>query len=590
MQIYLMKTTALIFAYYLILFSSFPDDFFPRNNWKDQLNPLAGPDAEVGGNINIFAGQNPQSFNYYLDNNSFSAELFSAMYDTLLSRNPLTLVEEPLIAEKWSISDDKSVFTFWLDKKAKWSDGTPITAADIKWTFDTIMNPGNLTGVHKVSLEKFHSPKIIDSHQISFTAREVHWSNLLAIGALEILPKHSFEKQDFNKINFEFPVVSGLYKIGEVRELMYVKLVRRSNYWNKAAKRSQGTGNFQTLTFKFFADRQNAFEAFKKGQIDLYPVYTARLWVNETKGEKFDKNWIVKQKVYNYSPVGFQGFAMNMRKPIFSNIKVRQAMAHLLDREKMNKTLMYDQYFLHKSYYEDLYSDEAPCTNEFIKFDKDKARQLLKEAGWQGNPKTGILEKDGIPFRFKFLTRDMSVDKFLSIYSEDLKDVGIKLEINRKDWAAWSKDMDQFNFDMTWVSWGASLYKDPEGMWASKEADRKAGNNVTGFKNEDVDKFIDQQKRIFDIQTRHRLAKKVDKIVYHTYPYVLLWNINYTRLLYWNKFGMPQTVLDKYGREKAAYSYWWYDEDSAADLEDAMDQKVSLPPKPLTVQFDTNYK
>ncbi len=584
-----MKFNIAIFLSILIISTSHADEFFPKKDWKDQSNPLASTYAEVGGNINVFAGQNPQSFNYYLDNNTFSKEVFSAMFDTILSKNPVTLDEEPLIAERWSISDDKTVFTFWLDKKAKWSDGTLITADDVKWTFDTIMDPKNLTGVHKVSLEKFHSPTVINSHQISFTAKEVHWRNLLSIATLEILPKHVFKNKDFNKINFEFPVVSGFYKISDVKELMYVKLERRLDYWNRKAKRNQGTENFQTLTFKFFADRQNAFEAFKKGQIDLYPVYTARLWINETKGEKFDKNWIVKQKIHNHSPVGFQGFAMNMRKPPFNDINVRKAMAHLLDREKMNKTLMYDQYFLHKSYYEDLYTDDQPNTNEFVKFDKTIARKLLREAGWKGNPKTGILEKDGIPFQFNFLTRDMSVDKFLSIYSEDLKDAGIKLEINRKDWAAWSKDMDQFNFDMTWASWGASLYKDPEGMWSSKEADRLAGNNVTGFKNNEVDKIVEQQKIIFDINKRNQLAKNVDKLVYDTYPYVLLWNINYTRLLYWNKFGMPETILDKYGREKAAYSYWWFDEDSAADLDDAIKQKKTLPAKALTVKFDAEF-
>ncbi len=581
-----MKSNILTLVLPLILSTIHADEFFPKSDWKDQPNPLASPHAEIGGNINIFAGQNPQSFNYYLDNNSFSSQLFSAMFDTLLDINPATLNDEPLIAERWSISDDKTVFTFWLDKKATWSDGMPITAADVKWTFDAIKNPKNLTGVHKVSLEKFHSPEIVNPHQIKFTAKEVHWRNLLAVSRMEVLPKHIFENKDFNKINFEFPVVSGLYKIREVKELMYVKIERRSNYWNRGAKREQGTGNFQSLTFKFFADRQNAFEAFKKGQIDLYPVYTARLWVNATKGEKFDKNWIVKQKIHNHSPVGFQGFAMNMRKPPFNDIKVRKAMAHLLDRGKMNKTLMYDQYFLHKSYYEDLYSDKQPCKNKLIKFDKDKARKLLAEAGWKGNPKTGILEKDGVPFQFNFLTRDMSVDKFLSIYSEDLKDVGIKLDINRKDWAAWSKDMDQFNFDMTWASWGPSLYKDPEGMWASKEADRKAGNNVTGFKNNEVDRYVEQQRIIFDINKRNELTRNVDQLIYDTNPYVLLWNINYTRLLYWNKFGMPKTVLDKYGREKAAYAYWWYDEDSAADLDDGMEQKIALPAKPLTIKFD----
>ncbi|MDI6688705.1 MAG: ABC transporter substrate-binding protein, partial [Desulfobacterales bacterium] len=135
------------------------------------------------------------------------------------------------------------------------------------------------------------------------------------------------------------------------------------------------------MKFKFFAERENAFESFKKGMIDLFPIYTARIWVNETKGDDFLKNRIVKQKIYNYNPIGFQGFAMNMRRPPFDDIRVRKAMAFLLDRRKMNSALMYGQYFLHKSYFEDLYTKQNPCSNQLAEMDKEKARNLLGQAG-----------------------------------------------------------------------------------------------------------------------------------------------------------------------------------------------------------------
>ncbi len=562
------------------------EQVLPPDTWKDAPNPLASADAEVGGEISIFAGPNPQSFNYYLDNNMFSAQVFSLMYETLLSRNPLTLDDEPGLAEKWSISDDKKTFTFWIDKRARWSDGKSITAADVKWTFDAIMDPKNLTGVHKVSLEVFQPPVVVSDYEIRFTAKAVHWKNLMAVGGFQILPRHIFREKDFNKINFEFPVISGLYKLGDIKEGIYATLERRSDWWARDLLRNQGTGNFQTVKFKFFAERENAFESFLKGQIDLYPVYTSHLWINKTTGEKFDRNWIIKQKIFNRQPTGFQGFAMNMRKPPFDDGRVRKAMAHLLNREKMNSSLMYSQYFLHRSYVEDLYSKTTPCPNPLIEFDKGTARTLLDAAGWIVNPKTGIREKNGAPFHFKFLTRSATSEKFLSVYAEDLKDVGVRLEIDKKDWAAWSKDMDQFNYSMTWAAWSGGTFKDPEGMWAAKEADRRAGNNVTGFKNERVDELIEQQKTIFNIEKRNAINREIDQIVYDQFPYVLLWNINYTRLLYWSKFGTPETVLSKFGSEGSAYSYWWFDEDSAAGLDDAIESKLSLPNKPDSVVFD----
>ena len=150
-----------------------------------------------------------------------------------------------------------------------------------------------------------------------------------------------------------------------------------------------------------------------------------------------------------------------------------------------------------------------------IEFDKAKARALLKEAGWEVNPDTGLLRKDGTDFRFKFLTRDTSSDKFLVIYKEDLKDAGIEMDIEQKDWAAWAKDMDEFNYFMTWAAWSGGLWKDPESMWSSKEADRHSGQNIAGVKSAEVDALIEKQKTIFDQATRHDICRQIDGLVYN---------------------------------------------------------------------------
>lgn len=582
-----MKRTKLLFALILLVPAlAWATEYFPSDTWTDRPNPLASPDAVPGGQISIFAGQYPKSLNYYLDNNSFTAEVFGAMFETLLGMHPVTVEYEPGLAIKWSISDDKKTFEFTIDRKARWSDGRPITAEDVKWTFDAILDPRNLTGPHKVSLERFESPQIVDSHTVRFNAKDVHWMNLGAAGGFHILPAHILRDKDFNKINFEFPVVSGPYQLGKINEGVFLTLRRRTDWWNRDALSAQGTGNFETMKFRFYAERENAFEAFKKGEVDLFPIYTSRIWVNETKGRKFSQSWIVKQKIHNHKPIGFQGFAMNMRKPPFDDIRVRRAMAHLLDRPKMNSTLMYSQYFLHRSYFEDLYDKNHPCPNEPIEFDKGKARELLKEAGWQVNPATGFLKKDGNRFSFKFLTRSASTDKFLAIYAEDLKDAGIELIIDRKDWAAWARDMNEFNYQMTWAAWSSGVFKNPESMWSSKEADRRSGNNITGFKDRIVDELIEQQKSIFNITERNEIYRQIDQIVYDAFPYVLLWNTDYTRLLYWNKFGTPDTVLSKYGDETSAYWYWWIDEDSEADLKDAMSTGTPLPLKEPAIFFD----
>ncbi len=559
---------------------------FPAEGWEPAMSPLASEFAEPGGKISMFASQFPKSFNYQIENNVFSREIFRFMFETLLNTDPVTLEDRPGLAERWSISDDGLAFTFHLNPKTKWSDGKPLTSEDVVWSFEAIKNPDHLTGSLQNVMKRLVKIEAPDEHTVVIHAEESHWKNLQACTAFRVMPKHWWKDQDFNKVNFEFPVVSGPYRLGEVNEPHYARIEKREDYWNAGAIGNEGTMNFDTIEYRFYSQRDIAFEAFKKGEFDLFAVYTSSRWVKETEGERFDKNWIVKQAVHNYEPVVFQGFAMNMRRKPYDDKRVRKALSHLLDRKRMNQTIMFNQYDLSKSYWTDLWDAEHPCPNELIEFDVEKARALLKDAGWAVNPKTGKLEKDGEAFVVNFLTRDPSTTKFLLIYEEALKDVGIEMEIDQKDWAAWSRDMDEFNYDMTWASWGGSPIKDPEQMWYSTAADIKASINITGFKNEKVDALIDTTREMYSVEARHEVIREIDGILYEESPYILLWNVSYVRLLYWNKFGMPDHVLGKYDGEWAAVDYWWNDEFQADDFNAAKKGGEKLPAPPRDVFFD----
>ncbi len=559
---------------------------FPPEGWKPSVSPLASPLAEPGGKFSEFLSQFPKSFNYYLDNNTGSRQIFGLMFDPLMSVNELTLDFEPGLADRWTVSDDKLTIRVHLDERAKWSDGQPVTAADVVWTFEAIMKPENLTGVHKVGLENFASVSAVDERTVSFTAKEVHWRNLVSVATFDVLPKHWWEKQDFNRVNFSFPVVSGAYELSELKEPNYVRLKRRESYW--AADRPNLTGlyNFDEVEFRFYLERDMAFDAFKTGAFDFFSVYTSHRWVEGTKIEPVDKNWIVKQRVGNHNPVGFQGFAFNLRRDKFKDQRVRQAIALCVNREEFNKTLMFNQYFLHRSYWEDLWSAENPSPNPLIPFDPDQARKLLDEAGWKPNPRTGIREKDGVSLRITFLERDSSSGKFILPFQEVLRNVGVQLSIDQKDWAAWTRDMDEYNYDMTWASWGASIFNDPEGSWHSKWAGTPSGNNITGFANAEVDALIDSMRTEFDAAKRNVSIRRIDQILAAEMPYVLLWNRSHHRLLYWNKFGTPDHVLGRIEDEAGAKRYFWLDPDQEADLMAARADGFPMPARPATVTFD----
>ncbi len=563
-----------------------PAQQFPEAAWQAAPSPLASEFAEPGGKISLFASQFPKSFNYQIDNNVFSREIFRLMFETLLDTDPITLEDRPGLAERWEISEDKKTFTFHLDPRAKWSDGKPVTAEDVVWSFEAVKDPSHLTGPIQSLLRRLVRIEALGERSVAVHAEEVHWKNLLACSAFRILPKHWWKDQDFNKVNFEFPVVSGPYRLGQVSEPHFARMEKREDYWRAGDPSVEGLLNFDTVEYRFYPQNDVAFESFKKGEFDSFAVYTSSQWVRETSGERFDKNWIVKQSIHNYDPVSFQGFAMNLRREPYDDRRVRKALAHLLDRKRMNQTIMFDQYALTSSYWPDLWDEAHPNPNVETEFDIEKARALLAEAGWKVNPATGKLEKGGKPFVMNFLTRDPTTTKFLLIYEEALKDVGIELKIDQKDWAAWANDMDEYNFDITWAAWGASPIKDPEGMWDSAAADLKAGNNITGFKNAEVDALIEQTREVFDVAERHEIIRKIDRILYEETPYVLLWHIDYVRLLYWNKFGMPDHVLGKYSDEWASVDYWWDDPLQAGDLEAARAGGAALPPPPRDVYFD----
>lgn len=574
----------------VFLSHAWANDVYPKPDWHERPDPLASPHAAPGGTLRFAAFQPPKSLNAYIDSNTYTRQIFGLMYETLLGSDSVTMEFTPLLANRWTISADKLTYTFDIDPAATWSDGRPVTALDVKWTFDQVMDPRHNTGASKVALGVFGSPDIIGPLRVRFQAKEPHWRNLLALGLFEIMPKHAFEGHDFNRLDFDNPVVSGPYVLSTVKEQIEIRMRRRRDWWAGTRPAMRHTMNFDTLVFRYCADNENAFEAFKKGMVDVYAIYAARIWANETIGEKFDKNWIVKRRIRNHNPIGFQGFAMNMRRPPFDDLRVRKALAHLVDRKTMNQTMMFNAYFLHRSYFEDLYDAQHPCSNAVFTFDILRAKTLLHEAGYAPNPQTGLLEKAGKTLSFTFLTRDGGADKFLAVCANTFKEVGIQMKIERKDFAAWMRDMDVYNFDMTWASWGGSLFRDPESMWLSKEAERPSGNNLTGFKDPRVDRLIEQQKNIFSITERNVINREIDALVASAVPYVLLWNIDTTRLLYWNTFGMPKTVLSKFGDERSLIGYWWFDVDSAAELKTAMSHSDVLPHRPVLVDFDAVFK
>ena len=556
-----------------------------------EIDPIASTDATHGGSFSSWPGDYPKSLNEWLDYNSFSVEVSALMFEPLVELH--STEDHPVgdLAESWDVSADKKTYVFHLNPAAKWSDGTPVTAADVQFYYDVIMNPKNLTSLFRVDLARFSRPDVLDAHTLRITAKEAHWKNFWVAGSMCAFPRQTWTNVDFNTINFDFPVVDGPYALDEVKTNRSIRLKRRGDWWGRVQKYNQHKYNFDYLVFKSMEDRTKALEFLKTGGFDEYFIYTAKIWAQDTNFPQVQKNWVIRQNIYNQIPKTFQGFAMNMQKPLFQDIKVRQALAYLLDRQLMNQKLMFNQYFLLNSYFPDLYPGDSNPDIPVTPYDPDKARELLKEAGWQVGA-DGILAKNGQQLDITILHFEGSDLRHLNIYIQDLKQVGIQAHVEIVSEATWTKRVDNHEFDMVWANWEAVRLRDPEPMWSSKTANDIAGENWCAFGDPQVDQLIGAQRTEMDLGKRNEINKQIDQRLMTLSPYVLLWQSASQRVLYWNRFGTPKYVLSKYcdngeagGPEYDPLVYWWFDPVKSAALDDAMKRDVPLPPEPAEVHY-----
>ena len=397
--------------------------------------------------------------------------------------------------------------------------------------------------------------------------------NFWEAAGLTAFPEHAWKGKNFNDIQFDFSVVSGPYALDEVKRERYLSLARRSDWWGRARRYNLHKYNFARIKFRFMEDRNKALEAFKKGAdeggFDVFPVYTAALWAEKTGPADIPaiaSGWVARKAVYNREPKGFQGFAVNLRRPLFQDARVRLALAHLLNRELMNDKLMYNQYFLLNSYYPDLYPDNRNPDAPLLGYDPEKARRLLAEAGWRPGP-DGVLVKGGKRFELTFLTSSTDLRHY-NVYLEDLKKAGIDAKLEQMSNSSVTRKVDDHDFDLYWSAWGAGRLRDPESQWKASTADEAGSNNYPGLKDAQIDALIAAQKTEMDLGRRNELLKRLDKRLTELAPYVLLWQADNARLLYWNRFGTPKYVLDKFNREDAAIPYWFVDAEKDAKIRD----------------------
>ena len=545
----------------------------------DNKNPQVGnADAPKGGTLVIGRTSYPKSLNFPISGDLASKMVYDLVVENLCTLNAQSGEYVPLIAERWNISKDGKVFTFYLNKQAKFSDGTPVTSKDVQAFWDILHNPKNIIGGVRSELSKFKKLEVIDTHTVKLHAETARFSNLSTLCYYFGVTSHKYylaEGTDYNKSFSNKIFGSGPYLIAKVKKGKMITLVRNKNYWGAHLPQNIGRYNFDKLVFRTVQDATIRFELFKKGKIDIFAFSDAKRWKMDTASEKFQKNWVIARRVDTQYPSKFRGIAINTRVKPFDDVRVRKALAYTYDRERYIAKLYYGIYDPLQSYWPG--SIFSSPKNELVKFDLKKARQLLKEVGYNKVNSKGILVKNGKPLVVDYLYASKRQERYLTIWKEDMRKVGIDLKLELVTWPTLMKKLQNKEFVLMFIGWGGALNPDPHSMWHSQFLNQEHGSNLAGFTSQELDNLLVKSGKMFDRQQRAKLFHRMDEILFNNHPYILHWSKSFLQVGYWNKFGFVAQGAPAQGGFSSVWEYAWYDADKAKALQTAMKTDKALP-------------
>ena len=566
---------------------------FTGEGWETNtdFDLIGDPRAVKGGSYRTDTSDFPGTTRVYgPDTTVWNQVVHSMVYETLLGIHPTSLEFIPALATHWQVSDEQRLVLFRLDPNARFSDGEPVTARDVVASYDLIMDPATQAPNYRVVFERFERPVAESKYIVSFRAKESSWRNLLDLTGFFIFPAHvldTLEGDDYLRgYNFKLMPGSGPYTLLEedIDRGNQVTVRRRTGYWAEPYRRNVGLGNFDEVTDVVVRDRNLAFEMAKRGDLDLYFVNRAQMWVEELEFEQIQTGWMQKRKIFNQEPQSIQAMAFNMRQPPFDDIRVRQAMNLLFNRQRLIENLFFNEYVPQNSIFPGgPYENEGNPKNEY---NPKRAIELLTEAGWSERDSQGRLVKNDQPLSVELLYGQQTFEPILTVLQEDLRRVGISLNLRFVTFATLIKLLDERQFQLVQIGYSASKpFPTPESMFQSDLADQPASNNITGFKNERADEIIEAYAETADVGARVELIGELDGIIASHYPFMLQWTAPFHRLLYWNKFGQPASYLTRIGDYYDVRTLWWEDPQKRAALEQARQNRTSLEAGPTEIHF-----
>jgi peptide/nickel transport system substrate-binding protein len=462
--------------------------------------------------LNMYLGAEPDTLNPIIATDASSHAINLRIYETLVDRDYDTLDVIPMLAERWEISHDKLRFRFFLKKGVYWSDGVEFTADDVVYSYNKIMDPKVASAQLKVYYIDIKSCRKINKYTVEFLYARPYYLALIFCGGMPIVPKHIFDDgTNFNtQKNGRFPIGTGPYRFEQWDTGKKIVLVRNGLYRGKKPV-------IRKVVYKIIFDPSAAFQMLKKGDIDVMGLREIE-WERQTNSERFHKNFYkLKYYLSTYSYIGW-----NEARGFFADRRVRLAMTLLLNRKDILDKLLFGLgkivvgpfYIFGKSYDHDI----KPWP-----YDPAKAEALLEKAGWADHDGDGVLDKDGKKFSFTFTISSGSrfAERLGSIMKENLSKAGIRMDINKFEWAVFLQKIQGRNFDATSLGWSDPDFQDdPYQIWHSSQI--KGGSNFIGFSNREADRIIERARLEFNEKKRIAMYHRFQEILHYEQPYTFL--------------------------------------------------------------------
>jgi microcin C transport system substrate-binding protein len=574
---------------------------FTGEGWETNtdFDLIGDPRAIKGGSISHDTTDFPGTLRVYgPDTTTFNQFVHDLVFEHLLVTHPTTQEFIPALATHWQVSDDQSLYRFRLNPNARFSDGAPVTAEDVVASWDLVMDPNTQEPNLSSIFERYERPVAESQYIVSIRSKDPSWRNLGDLTMLWIMPAQFIRTLEegtyLRDYNFALMPGSGPYTVGEedIDRGNRITVRRRTDHWAEGHRVNVGLYNFDEITEIVVRDRNLAFEMAKRGDLDFYVVSRAQMWVQELEFEQIQMGWMQKRKIFTQEPQGLAMMGFNTRTAPFDDIRVRQAITVLQNRQQLIEKLFYNEYIPQNSIFAgSVYENSDNPTN---KYDPQRAIELLREAGYTERSDQGLLLRNGQPLSIELIYGQQQSEPALTIFQEDLRRVGISLNLRFLTFATLIKLLDERQFQMVSLGFSASKpYPMPRSMFHSDQADLPASNNLAGFKDQRADEIIDAYDIEDDVNTRIELIRELDGIVTNSYIYMLEWYAPYDRFVYWNKYGQPESYLSRIGMGAIstydAFTMWWHDPAKEAALNQARRDNAGLEVGPSEVDYWSDF-